>query len=84
MRLGIKDGKIYDICSDIRHKKDDSIDSKDYLNLPIGDWLIGDTWDSEKNDSLKNSLQRFEEPYKSPEQLKIEELETRILALENK
>ena len=50
--------------------------------MSIGDWYIGDSWDGEK--SLKDSPQRFEEPLKTEQDLKIEELEARILALEKK
>jgi len=91
MRIGIKDGKIYDICSDISHKRDDTIKDEDYLDLPKGDWRIDDTWNSKKNISLKDALRRVEPIeenlagllQKTEEQLKIEELEARILELEN-
>jgi len=84
MKLGIKEGKIWDVCSDLRYKKDDSIPDKDYLDLLMGDWKIGDTWDFKTNESLKDSLQRFEEKPKTVLELKIEELEARILELESK
>ena len=84
MKLGIKDGKIYDICSDLRNKRDDSISDKDYLDLPIGDWEIKDTWDFEKNESLKDSPIRYIEKPKSDLELRMEEVEERIKKLEGK
>jgi len=84
MKIGIKEGKVWDICSDIKYKRDDSVLDKDYLDLPMEDWIVGDTWDFEKNTSLKDSPQRFEEKPKSELELKIEELEARILELESK
>lgn len=86
MKLGIKDGKIWDICSrlDCGHKRDDSIPDKDYLDLDMKDWFVGDTWDFEKNISLKDSPIRDEVKPKTVLELKIEEIEARILTLENK
>ncbi|KKN90799.1 hypothetical protein LCGC14_0223820 [marine sediment metagenome] len=91
MKLGIKDGKIHDICSKLINKRDNSIDDKDYLDLPMGDWVSYDSWDSINNISLKDSPNRNIIPQKTPEQIKIEELEAknidleaRIMALENK
>ncbi len=80
MKIGIKEGKIYDICSKLTHghKRDDSIPDKDYLDLPMGDWIVGDTWDFEKNISLKDSPQRFIEP----EPTELELLKKRVEALE--
>ena len=82
MKLGIKNGKIYDICSDLRNKRDDSISDKDYLDLPIGDWEIEDIWDFEKNESLKDSPIRFIEKEKTELEIRIDDLETRITELE--
>lgn len=48
------------------------------------DWFIGDTWDFEKNISLKDSPRRFEKKPKSTLELKIEKLELRIIKLEGK
>ena len=84
MKLGIKDSKIYDICSSLESKRDDSIDDKDYLDLPMEDWVVGDTWDFDNNISLKDSPLRFIEPQKSELELKIEELELRLEIIENK
>ena len=84
MKLGIKDGKIWDVCSDLRNKRDDSIPDKDYLNLSRGDWFIDDTWDFEKNESLRDSPKRFEEKPKTVLELKIEEIESRLNILEAK
>ena len=59
MRLGIKDGKIWDICSTTKAKRTDfDLAAKDYLDLPMGDWRIGDTWDSINNISLKDAPSR--------------------------
>ncbi len=80
MYLGILNEKIYDICSDLKHKRDASIDNKDYLDLPRGNWYIGDTWDSEKNLSLKDSPQRFI----GPEKTELEKLKERIVKIETK
>ena len=80
MYIGIKNGKIFDICSDLRHKRDNSIPDIDYLNLPMEDWVIDDTWDSINNISLKDSPQRFEPIPKT----EIELLEEKITDLETK
>lgn len=80
MFIGIKEGKIYDICSDLRSKRDNSIPDKDYLDLPFDNWIIGDTWDSINNISLKDSPQRFEPIPKT----EIELLEEKITDLETK
>ena len=87
MFIGIKEGKIYDICSDLRSKRDNSIPDKDYLDLPFDNWIIGDTWDSINNISLKDSPQRFEPIPKTEIELlqeKNAEFETRIAELEAK
>lgn len=88
MKLGILDGKIWDICSrlDGGHKRDDLIPDKDYLDLPMKDWVIGDTWDFTENKSLKDSPLRLEiciKP-KTVLELKIEALESRLNILEAK
>lgn len=73
MKLGIKDGKIYDICSRLEWKRDDSIPDKDYIE-DYGDNWIDDIWDFENKVSLKDSPKRFEEPPKT----KLEELEAQL------
>jgi len=81
MYIGIRNGKIYDVCSELVNKRDNSIEDKDYLDLKMGGWVIGDSWDSEKNISLKDSPQRFEERPKSELELlkeKVEKLEKRF------
>jgi len=81
MKLGIKDGKIFDICSELSYKRGDSnIPDEDYLDFPIGDWFIGDTWDFNNNISLKDSPKRFEEPPKS----ELELVKERISEIEKK
>lgn len=79
MHVGIKDGKIYDICSDLRHKRDSSINDNDYLDVKNNDSCIDDTWNFEKNESLKDSPFRFIEP----EPTELELLEKRIQKLED-
>ena len=85
MKLGIKDGKIWDICSDLRNKRDNSILDIDYLDLPRGDWVTGDTFLN--NISLKDSPIRLIEKPKSELELLREEMEVlknRIKDLEEK
>ena len=84
MYVGMKEGKIWDVCSRLKYKRDDSIPEKEYLDLPMGDWVIGDTWDFEKRESLKDAPKRFEDPEKTVLELKIEELESRLNILEAK
>jgi len=80
MKIGIKNNKIWDICSELINKRDDSIPDIDYLDLEMGDWFIGDNWDSKNNISLKDSPKRFEKPPKS----ELELLEEKVLQLEQK
>lgn len=84
MYIGIKNNKIYDICSDLRNKRDNSINNRDYIKTSLRDLFVGDTWDFDNNISLKDSSQRFEEAPKSELELKIIELENRIKKLEVK
>lgn len=77
--IGIKDGKIWDLCSELVSKRTDfNLPVKDYLFMEMGDFVIGDSWDSEKKESLKDSPKRFEEPPKS----KFELLKEKVLQLE--
>ena len=78
MFVGIKNGKIHDICSDLRHKRDDSISDKDYLSVENNDLCINDTWDLKTNINLKDSPQRFIEP----ESTELELLQEKIQSLE--
>ena len=84
MKLGIKDNKIYDVCSNLENKRDDSIQDKDYLDLDMDNWFIGDTWDFKAKISLKDSPMRFEKPPKTELELKVEELALKITELEKK
>ena len=77
MFVGIKNGKIHDICSDLRHKRDDSISDKDYLNVENDNLCINDTWDFKNNKSLKDSPQRFIEP--KPTELELLQEKTQSL-----
>lgn len=78
MKLGIKEGKIYDICSIFHDKRDDSIKDRDYLDFPRGNWVIGDTWDSLNNISLRDAPIRSAPKPKT----EFELLEARIKVLE--
>lgn len=83
MYIGILDGKVYDICSNLRHKRDNNIDDKDYLEIEKKDIYIDDTW--ENNTSLKDSHFRTDpmpDNMKSKLELKLEELELKIKKLE--
>jgi len=96
MFVGIKDGKIFDICSDLKNKRtaDDGIylsqnelDSIVYKELEFTDFYIGDTWDSQINISLKDAPQRFIIPEKTDFELlqeKIDDLEARLVIQESK
>ena len=88
MFIGIKDGKIWDICSSLESKRTDfNLPDSDYFITDKQDIRIGDTWDLKKKDSLRDSPKRFEERPKSKLQLlqnKIIELESRLETLENK
>ena len=78
MYIIIKERKIYDICSDLRHKRDNSISDKDYLNVINDDLCINDNWNFENSVSLKDSPQRFIEP----EMTELELLKERIKVIE--
>jgi len=81
--IAIKDGKIYDICSNLKNKRDDTIRDEDYkLLLLDGSWVIGDSWDSENDTSLTDSPLRNPPVVKSMLELKVEDLEARITELE--
>ena len=78
--IGIKDGKIWDICSELIYKRDDdSLLDKDYIKIDIGtfDYVIGDTWDFDNNVSLMDSPRRSLPPEKTALELRIEELEAK-------
>ncbi len=83
MYIGIKDNKIHDICSDIKWKRDNSIKDEAYLDLKINvhNIMIGDTWDSQNNVNLEDSVHRtriLSDILKTNDQLKIEALELKI------
>lgn len=84
MLLSIKDNKIYDICSELSFKRDNSTLNENYLDLKMDDWVIGDTWDSKLNISLKDSPLRDFTPIKPPLETKVRDLELRIKELEKK
>lgn len=82
MKLGIKDNKIWDVCSDLRNKRDDSLPDKNYLDLPMNDWIIGDSWDVKNKVSLKDAPIRFEEKPKTEIELRLEAIELKVEKLE--
>lgn len=94
MYVGIREGKVFDICSHLANKrlKDDGVDidpdSVAYILISEAEMikkniLVGDTWDFENQDSLKDSPARIPQPDKEDIlQEKIQELEDRIKALE--
>jgi len=96
MLIGIKDNKIFDICSDLKNKRiaDDGIylsqnelDSIVYIELEFNDFYIGDSWDTQNNINLKDSPQRFVVPKKSELELlrdEIEDLKSRLTIQEAK
>ena len=83
--IGIKDGKIYDVCSRIEWKRDNSIPDKDYLdlNIKVGDVRIGDTINSDGSGHIKDSPTRFKPIPKSQLELKLEDLQKQINELKN-
>ena len=77
--IGIKDGKIYDICSNLLVRRNDMIPENDYI-LKEGragkEFQIEDTWDNDK--SLKDS------PLRASKIPSNKELEARIKILEER
>jgi len=87
MYIGIKEGKIFDICSNILNKRGDSDDSVQYFELKRKNWVIGDTWDFENKVSLEDAPIRFADPPKTELELlreEVEDLKTRITSVESK
>jgi len=86
MYIGIKDGKIFDIVSDLRHKRDINDKTVKYIEMEMGDIFIGDSW--ENNTNLKDSPQRLISIPEPKDNLELEEiikdLEARIKKLEGK
>lgn len=86
--IGIKNGKIYDVCSDLSIKRDNTIEDKDYI-LREGnagsDFQIDDTWDFGNDESLKDSIKRISNVLTIEKlELKMDLLESRLLTLEGK
>ena len=82
--IGIKDGKVWDITSELINKRGPDIPDEEYILKENIDIYINDSWDFDNSINIPDSPRRFAEPEKTTEQLKIEELEARILALEVK
>jgi len=86
--IGIKDGKIWDICGMLESKRTDfDLPEVNYLNLDMNDFVIGDTWDFEKNESLKDAPKRFEPKPKTQLELmqeEIDDLKVRLIIQEAK
>jgi len=78
--VGIRDGKIHDITTSLKNKRDNDNKVK-YLETDLPDLCVDDTW--ENGMSLKDSKRRNTIPVKTKLELKIEELEARIEKLEN-
>ena len=86
MFIGIKDGKIWDMCSRIENKRNvDSIPDNEYIYVeePKVRYYVDDTWDFIKKVSLLDSPRRDIPPDKTPEEL-IAELEIRLVSAEEK
>lgn len=85
--IGIIDGKIADVCSDLVNSNYDT-EIVDYIEVSQynqqGKCLPKDTWDSLNNVSLTDAPIRTAPKEKTPLELKIEELEARIQVLEDK
>lgn len=75
MFIGIKDGKIWDMTSLLCNKRDDSIPDDEYLYLENRGYLPEDTWDFEKNVSLRDSPFRFQKRPKTELELLKEEIQ---------
>lgn len=83
--IGIRDKKIWDMCSELESKRTDfNLPIEKYLFLEINDYFVGDTWNFEKNISLKDSPKRFEKPKKTDLELQLKSIESRLLELEKK
>ena len=87
--IGLIDGKIYDICSDLINKRGNLIKDENYIIQEVGggDYFIGDTWDFDNNTSLKDSPQRTSTipPLpKSDIEKRLDALEARMTIEENK
>lgn len=82
--IGIKDGKVWDKTTDLINKRSSDIPDEDYILVDNIDICIDDTWDFQNNINLKDSFRRFIEPEKTADQLKLEDFEIRIKALEDK
>lgn len=84
MFIGIIDGKVVDVCSDLINSNYDpevetylDIEDEKYSNI-----FPGDTWDFDNNVSLKDAPQRTAQRVKSAQELKIEQLEAKLASQE--
>lgn len=89
MFYGIKDGKVWDKCNREVNKrtKDNGVPMLADYYIEIDDkedYTIGDSYNNTTKIITKDSLIRFKEPEKTPEQIKLKELEERIIKLEGK
>ena len=76
MYIGIKDGKIWDKCSELMFKRTlDVLPDDVYIKTNGKDNVVGDTWDFINNISLKDSPLRAIAVEKSLEQ-HIKDIET--------
>lgn len=102
MFIGIKDGKIVDVCSNILNAiySETRWGTERYISLNLAEeeakityieipenealkCIIGDTWDDINKTSLQDAPIRTAPTPKTTLELKIEELEVRILELES-
>lgn len=82
--IGVKNGKVWDVCSTLLNKRDNSIKDEDYIesDISMGDVIAGDTWND--GNPIKDSPLRSVVPEKTVQELKNNELQAKIDALENR
>ncbi len=86
MFYGIKEEKIWDVCSKMINKrtKDNGIPTvaEFYIEIDDGSYIPGDSYNDITKEISKDSPQRFIEPEKTSEQLRLDDLETKNIDLE--
>lgn len=93
MFVGIRNGKIWDICEPLKNKRkredgilltEEELAKIIYIEIKNkSDVVVGDTWDFENSINIPDSPLRDTIPEKSEIQKKLEELELRIETLES-
>jgi len=88
MYYGIKDGKVWDVCSDERNKrtKDNGVPTlaEFYLELNDVSYRTGDSYNDVSKEITKDSPQRFATPEKSQLELRVQALEIENGDLKNR